>query len=71
MTQRTTVSTRYYPHNSRYLCTGECVHYPAYAEAWSNGGSRLELQARDYPDLEPQELQAKARAILLHQIGRR
>lgn len=65
------IDTRYYPATSQYGShMGTCHHFPAMAEARSSGGSRVEITAEQYPDLEPAQLVAKARAILLQQIGR-
>lgn len=53
---------------SQYLCTGECVHFPA--QAWARLGDReLIISADEHPGLEPHQLVAKCEALLRRGVG--
>lgn len=63
---RPKISARYHAATSYYGSQmGTCYHSPAYAEAWSTDGRRVEVSAEQHPGLEPAQLVAKARAILV------
>lgn len=60
------IFTRYIPATSRYGSNmGTCYHSPAAAEAWVTGGRYVYITANQHPDLEPHQLTAKARALLI------
>jgi hypothetical protein len=60
------IHSRAFPATSAYGAhMGTCLHYPAYAVAWVDGGSRIEISGDQHPGLEPAELAAKGQSDAL------
>lgn len=62
------ITTQYFPATSAYGShMGTCYHFPAYARAVNDRGTFVEVNSEQYPNLEPQALVEKARALLVYQ----
>lgn len=63
------ITSWYVEPNTRMWCTGSFTHEPGYAVAtYGEGKARVQISHHDFPDLEPEELTAKAVAILREQV---